>query len=56
MSDMLNVKCALFQVRVAKYFSSYIPVIRETGGQKRWEGGAVLTGFRLQGFKQAGHI
>ena len=46
---MLNVKCALFQVMVAKYFSSCIPVIRETGGGE--EGGRrVLRGFGLHGF------
>lgn len=36
-SDMLDVKCALFRVMVAKYFSSCIPVISGTEGE---EGGA----------------
>ncbi|KAK5848471.1 hypothetical protein PBY51_006082 [Eleginops maclovinus] len=43
LSDMLNVKCALFQVMVAKYFSCCIPVIREKGGEER----GVLRGFGL---------
>lgn len=52
MSDMLNVKRALFQVMVAKYFSSCIPVIGETGGGE----GRVLRGFGLHGFKHAGRV
>lgn len=37
MNDMFDVKCALFRVMVAKYFSSCIPVISGTAGE---EGGA----------------
>lgn len=40
LNDMFNVKCALFQVMVAKCFSSCIPVIREAGG--------VLRGWQMQ--------
>lgn len=52
MSDMLNVKRALFQVMVAKYFSSCIPVIGETEEGE----GRVLRGFGLHGFKHAGRV
>lgn len=43
---MLNVKCALFQVMAAKYFSSRIPVIGKTKGGG-W-GGKVSEGGRRE--------